>query len=449
MQEIKCPKCGEIFQIDEAGYAEIVKQVRDKEFNGELNERLLHIKHESDQALKLAKSEAEMVLQKAQAEAEKILQEERARADKLLQSEKARADIAIAQAISEKDAKIADLKAAVESNEKDRRLAVNEALAGKEIELEKTKSEMAIEIAELKGRLENGQKDMELAIRKTSAEYEAKLTAKNAELNAKQEEVEFYKDFKARQSTKMIGEDLEKFCEDEFNKLRAAAFPNAYFEKDNAVADGTKGDYIFRESDEKGNEIFSVMFEMKNEADETSTKHKNDDFLKKLDEDRKKKNCEYAVLVSMLEPDSSLYNSGIVDKSYKFPKMYVIRPQFFIPMITILRNAAMNSLEYKRELALVRNQNIDITNFESALNDFKASAGRNYELAGKHFNRAIEDIDKTIKTLNSIKESLEKSVNNLKIASNKADDLTIKKLTRGNETMTRLFEDAAESEEIG
>ncbi|MBQ8418268.1 MAG: DUF2130 domain-containing protein [Phascolarctobacterium sp.] len=420
MQEIKCPKCGEVFQVDESGYAAIVKQIRDREFQKEVYEREAQFKAH-------------------------------------LQTLEKDRQLAIKNAISIKDAEIAELKAQINANAQNNKLTINEAVAVKEKE-----------ITALQARLTAYEMEKRLAISEVVFKNEKVLAAKNQELlrltnqieanekenkireqsikdgyeeklRSKDEQIAYYKDFKARQSTKMIGESLEQHCLIEFNKLRATAFQNAYFEKDNDARSGSKGDFIFREYDNEGTEFISIMFEMKNEADETSTKHKNEDFLKELDKDRKEKNCEYAVLVSLLEADNELYNNGIVDVSYRYPKMYVIRPQFFIPMITLLRNAALNSLQYQKELATIKNQNIDISHFEADMNEFKEKFSRNYRLASEKFKKAIEEIDKTIDHLQKTKEALLSSENNLRLANNKAEDLSIKRLTRNNPTMQAKF----------
>ena len=392
MQEIKCPKCGEVFQIDEAGYAEIVKQVRNREFNDELQRQKAALDNEKKMAVELAVSKSAEELRKI---------------------------------ISDKENEITKLKGTLDSDRTKSELAVKNALAEKDKIISDLQSKLTIEESQSKLR-ENNLRD----------QY-------NAQLKAKDETIAFYKDFKAKESTKQIGEDLEQYCLSEFNKNRAIGFQNAYFEKDNEVskASGSKGDFIFRESSPDGVEFISIMFEMKNQADETATKHKNEDFFKELDKDRNEKKCEYAVLVSMLEEDNDYYNTGIVDVSYKYPKMYVIRPQFFIPVITFLRNAAMNSLEYKREIMQMKNQNIDITNFESDLNLFKDKFLNNVDLAMRQHSSAIEEIDKAIKTLQKIKDLFEKSDNNLRLANNKLEDLTIKKLTKNNPTMKQKFED--------
>ena len=390
MNEIICPHCKKAFKIDEAGFADILKQVRDHEFENELHDRLALLEKDKESAVKLAEAETRNALQ---------------------------ADIA------KKDAELARLQSKLDNAETEKKLELNEAVS----KVEKERDGLANELKT---------KDTETKL------LESSLKDRHAtELRSKDEMIAYYKDMKAKLSTKMVGETLEQHCEIEFNKLRSSAFQKAYFEKDNDASDGTKGDYIFREADEDGNEIISIMFEMKNEVDETTTKKKNEDFLAKLDDDRKKKNCEYAVLVSLLEADNELYNSGIVDMSHKYPKMYVIRPQFFIPIITLLRNAALNSMQYKSELAVVKAQNIDVTTFEGELNDFRESFGRNFRLASDKFKIAIESIDKSIVQLQKTKENLLRSEDNLRIANNKADDLTVKKLTRGNPTMKAKFEE--------
>ncbi len=397
MQEIKCPKCGEVFQVDESGYAAIVKQVRDKEFGKEIRERETQFETEKESAIKLARAEEKSAFQSE---------------------------------LAKKEAEIAKLKSEIEAKEKDRQLAVTQAVAGKEKEL----AEKDKKIYQLSGDIESGEKERRLKEQSLKESYEEKLRAKD-------EQIAYYKDFKARQSTKMVGESLEQHCETEFNRLRATGFQSAYFEKDNDIRTGSKGDYIFRESDENGVEFISIMFEMKNEMEQTATKKKNEDFLKELDKDRREKGCEYAVLVSLLEPDSELYNSGIVDVSYRYPKMYVIRPQFFIPMITILRNAARNSLEYRKELAAVKSQNVDISHFESDMNEFKEKFSRNYRLASEKFQKAIREIDETIKHLQKTKDELLSSENNLRLANDKAEGLSIKRLTKNNPTMAAKFEE--------
>ena len=417
MQEIKCPKCGEVFQVDESGYAAIVKQVRDKEFEKEIFERESAHIHEKETAVKLAVSEVE---------SQKVKEIERLSAS--IETEKAKHLLEINQItaskdqqINEKDIEIEHLKSELEIKSKNTDIAVQSAVQDK-----------VTKILELESILQLKNSEWELKEKSINDKF-------SDEIKRKDEEIAYYKDFKARQSTKMIGESLEQHCESEFNKLRATAFPNAYFEKDNDARTGSKGDFIYREKSEDGVEYISIMFEMKNEMDTTATKHKNEDFFKELDKDRKEKNCEYAVLVTMLEADNEYYNSGIVDVSYKYPKMYVIRPQFFIPIISVLRNAAMNSLQYRRELEVVRNQNIDITHFEDDINEFKDKFSRNYRLASEKFQKAIEEIDKTIDHLQKTKDALLSSENNLRLANNKAEDLSIKKLTKGNPTMAAKF----------
>lgn len=431
MQEIKCPKCGEVFQVDESGYAAIVKQVRDKEFEKEISDREERFESEKNAAVKLAKAEAEKEFNSAMKDKELQISALQSEIDaqnnaKLL----ALSEIETKKdkELAEKNSEITRLKAKLDACDMDKQLAVSNAVTQKDKEL----AEKETCIVKLTAKLETGEKENELTVKSLKDSYETQLKMKD-------EEVARLKDFKAKLSTKMVGESLEQHCEIEFNKLRATGFQNAYFEKDNDAKTGSKGDYIYRESDSDGVEFISIMFEMKNEMDETATKKKNEDFLKELDKDRREKNCEYAVLVSLLEPENELYNSGIVDVSHRFPKMYVIRPQFFIPMITLLRNAALNSLQYKQELAVIRNQNIDISNFEAEMNEFKEKFSRNYELASKKFKTAIEEIDKTIEHLQKTKEALLSSENNLRLANNKAEDLSIKRLTKNNPTMAAKF----------
>lgn len=393
MKEIKCPNCGQVFQVDESGYAQIVSQVRDAEFLRELQRQ--------EDAL-AEKREAELKLIKADQE----------------------------KTAAEKDREIARLNAKLENSETEKKLAMTEAVQQKDAEL----AEKNEEITRLRSELQLQKQEGELQAQSLKNEYSGMLKLKD-------EQIEQLKDFKAKQSTKMVGESLERHCSDEFNKIRMTAFPNAYFEKDNEAVENTKGDFIFRESDENGTEFISIMFEMKNESDTTATKHKNEDFFDKLDKDRKKKKCEYAVLVSTLEADSELYNSGIVDVSYRHEKMYVVRPQMFITIITLLRNAALNSLKYQRELAIVRNQQIDIQNFEENMNTFKEQFGRNYRLASEKFRKAIDEIDKTIDHLQKTKDALLGSENNLRLANGKAEDLTIKKLTKNAPSVREMFEE--------
>ena len=438
MQEIKCPKCGEVFQVDEAGYAAIVKQVRDKEFQRELAERQQQFLLDKENSVRLAQAEADNKLQDslrakdntiANLYAKMKALEAKAELDKAglnaqLASKQSEQQLAVQDAVAAKNLEIAQLKADLAAGEQALSLAVQKAVSAKEQEL----AHKEMQIARLEGDLKASEKEYLFKEKNLIDGYENKLKDKD-------EQIAYYKDFKARQSTKMIGESLEQHCSIEFNRLRATAFPRAYFEKDNDARTGSKGDFIFKDCDEDGLEYISIMFEMKNEADTTATKHKNEDFFKELDKDRKEKGCEYAVLVTLLEADNELYNSGIVDVSYKYPKMYVIRPQFFIPMITLLRNASLNSLQYKKELATIKNQNIDIAHFEADMNDFKEKFGRNYRLASEKFKKAIEEIDKTIEHLQKTKDALLSSENNLRLANNKAEDLSIKRLTRNNPTM--------------
>lgn len=414
MQEIKCPQCGKVFKVDESGFSDIVKQVRDQEFEREIKEREALFKADLETHLRAGEVEKKLAVTEAVSEIEKALSKK---------------DAELSGLKAQMDAELEKLRAEVRNDATKRQLAVTEAVG--KIERERDALKMELDA-----------KDTEKKLMETSLKerYEERL-------RLKEEEIAYYKDFKARQSTKMIGESLEQHCENEFNRLRATGFQNAYFEKDNDIRTGSKGDYIYRETDENGNEIISIMFEMKNEQDETATKKKNEDFLKELNKDREEKSCEYAILVSLLEPDSELYNMGIVDKSHRYPKMYVVRPQFFIPIITILRNAAMNSLEYKAELALVRNQNVDITHFEENINKFKEGFARNYGLASRKFKTAIDEIDKTILHLQRTKDALISSENNLRLANNKAEDLTIKRLTRGNPTMKAKFAELKQMKE--
>jgi hypothetical protein len=428
MNEIKCPKCGQVFKVDESGFADIVKQVRDHEFDKELHERL------------------DSVAELAETKARSSLKDDLAKKDAEIAELKNRANTVVGG----KNTEIAKLKSEIESAETERKLAVAEALSKVEKERDElannlrakeTEKQLAVNEAVSKVEKERDTLAGELRSKETEKKLlESSLKEKFAsELKSKDEMIEYYKDMKAKLSTKMVGESLEQHCEIEFERLRATGFRNAEFGKDNDVRLGSKGDYIYRENDDAGNEIISIMFDMKNENDETATKHKNEDFLKELDKDRNEKKCEYAVLVSLLESDSELYNSGIVDKSHRYPKMYVIRPQFFIPIITILRNAAMNSLKYKSELALVRAQNIDIEHFEENMEAFKDGFARNYNLASRKFKTAIDEIDKTIDHLQKTKDALLSSENNYRLANNKAEDLTIKRLTRGNPTMAAKF----------
>ena len=536
MNEIKCPQCGTVFQVDEAGYAAIARQVRDGEFAREVARQEKLLQAEKDQAVAFARTQAQREADAALAGRDARIAELSAALDKLAGDRendarvaRAERDQALAEALADRDAKIAELSASVDRMTADREAAAKIAEAQHDQALAEAVSQRDATIAELRAALAHAAEESEGRSRAAAAEHERELAettaAKDAEiaqlkaqisaeaqsrdareqafavekqlavtqataaaererdalvaqigvkeaeraqaeaalkeqmaieLRAKDDiisykdgEIERLRDMKARLSTKMVGESLEQHCANEFNKIRATAFPRAYFEKDNEVVEGTKGDFVFRECDENGTEIISIMFEMKNENDETATKHKNEDFLKKLDADRRKKGCEYAVLVTLLEPDSDLYNEGIVDMSYRYEKMYVIRPQFFIPLISILRNAALGSLEYKAELARARNQNIDITNFENEMEDFKARFGRNYRLASEKFQKAIDEIDKSIDHLMKIKEALIGSENNLRLANDKAEALTIKRLTKNNPTMKAAFEALREEWEAG
>ena len=422
MNEIKCPKCGTVFEIDEASYDSIVKQIRDREFDKEVNLREEQHKLDKENSIKLAEAH---------------IKEE------------------LGLKLNEKDLEISELKLSLKTKEEQ---ATNKV----EKEYQEKLNKLLLEITELKNKIQLQESKNELDIEKAVSEKNQKISDLSSEsaikdkefelkentikesyeskLKAKDEQIAYYKDFKAKQSTKMIGESLEQHCSVEFNRLRPL-FKNAYFEKDNDARTGSKGDFIFRDYDDEGNEIVSIMFEMKNEADKTATKHKNEDFLKELDKDRKEKKCEYAVLVSLLEADNDYYNDGIVDVSHLYDKMYVIRPQFFIPLITLIRNLANKSLEYKKELDVIKNQNIDITHFEENINTFKEGFGRNYRLAAERFQKAIEEIDKTIDHLQKTKEHLLKTNDNLRLANNKAEDLTIKRLTHNNPTMSKMFEE--------
>lgn len=504
MQEIKCPKCGEVFVVDESGYAQIVQQVRDKEFDKELKQR-------EEKLEKIKKKDLELVKMQQQEEFNKLISlkdselTEKERIIEQLKSQVAgnetEKQLAISEAINKKeqeretavgkkndeladrDRRIVQLKAQVENGKNERRLAIAEAVNAKEKEIsqkiqeintlketfyannrkmdqqieqlkaqlarseteknlsvleavrtkEKEISEKVTEIKELKSQLSSKDVENQLKEQSLHKEYEEKLKLKD-------EQIEYYKDFKARQSTKMIGESLEQHCLNQFNSLRMTAFPTAYFEKDNDVKTGSKGDFIFRENVD-GTEFISIMFEMKNEMDETVIKHKNEDFFRELDRDRREKGCEYAVLVSLLEIDNELYNNGIVDVSYRYEKMYVIRPQFFIPMITLLRNAALNSLKYRQELELARHQQIDISHFEENMNTFKEEFARNYRIASEKFKTAIDEIDKTISHLQKTKEALLSSENQLRLANNKAEDLSIKKLTKDAPSVKKMFDE--------
>lgn len=431
MNEIKCPKCGTVFQIDEQDYESIVKQVRDHTFEEELNERKAQFQRELESAVKLAKADTEKKLleqvnqlKMANANLETRIQSSEEEKKQAVQLTKAAVEKEYTSKISELTLSKTKLENDLKLKDTENKLAVEQAISAKDKTIDSLSNELSL-------------KEKEFQLKETSMKesYESKLKDKD-------EQIAYYKDFKARQSTKMIGESLEQHCSTEFNKLRSL-FKNCYFEKDNDAKTGSKGDFIFRAyaDDEHTSEIVSIMFEMKNEADQTATKHKNEDFFKELDKDRREKKCEYAVLVSLLELDNEYYNVGIVDVSYQYEKMYVIRPQFFIPLITLIKDLASKSLEYKNELELVRSQNIDITHFEQNINTFKDSFSRNYRLASERFAKAIEEIDKTIDHLQKTKEHLLKTEDNLRLANNKAQDLTIKKLTHKNPTMAKMFDD--------
>ena len=428
MHEIKCPHCHTAFTVNEASYADILNQVRTQEFQTEIHERLQQAQMQFQSDMQLAQAQAQNQFDKILADKN---HEIAALSNQINAYEKdsklAAAEIEgrLKAQIAEQDKLIAELKAQAKSLETAKNME-------KELEITKAVAEKERELGNLNTQLMLQSKENQLEKQSLREKYEA-------ELKQKDETIAFYKDFKARQSTKMIGESLEQHCETEFNRIRTTAFPQAVFGKDNDAKTGSKGDYIYRETDEEGNEIISIMFEMKNENDETATKKKNEHFFKELDKDRREKNCEYAVLVSLLEADSELYNNGIVDVSYVYPKMYVVRPQFFIPIVSLLRNAALNSLKYKQELAQMRAQNIDITHFEEDLDKFKTDFARNYELASRKFQTAIDEIDKTISHLQKTKEALLSSENNLRLANNKATDLTVKKLVRKNLTMKAAF----------
>ena len=425
INEIICPNCKKAFKVDEAGYADILKQVRDHQFEEELKNRLSLAEKEKESAVKLA-----------EANIKNSLQEQLAEKDRLLTELKAKSATDLAEKLATKESEITALKSKIQNADTEKKLEVSEAI--KKVEKERDTLANDLKIKET---------EKELLEKSIKEQFTNKLIAKDEAIKLKDDEIARLKDFKQKLSTKMVGETLEQHCEIEFNKLRPTAFQNAYFEKDNDSSGGTKGDFIYRETDGAGNEIISIMFEMKNENDETATKKRNEDFFAKHDKDRKDKNCEYAVLVSLLESENEYYNNGIVDVSHKFEKMYVIRPQFFIPIITLLRNAAMNSLKYKQELSLMRNQNIDITNFEEKIDAFRKGFAYNYDLASRKFKTAIDEIDKTINHLNKTKEALLSSENNLRLANNKADDLTIKKLTYGNPTMKAKFDELRDKSE--
>jgi hypothetical protein len=430
MHEIICPHCNKAFKIDEAGYADILKQVRDGAFEQQLHERLELAEQDKRNAVELAQAQIASAMQKTAVAKDSEIQALKAKLDAGEVARKLAVTEALNAVQKERDALANELAQA-----KRDRVAAAELAEAKLINgLQKAAADKDTEIQGLKNGLALAELEKQLAEKSLKDKYETQIKDRD-------DAIERLRDMKARLSTKMVGETLEQHCETEFNRIRATAFPRAYFEKDNDARTGSKGDYIFRDLDEPGTEIVSIMFEMKNENDRTSTKNKNEDFLKELDKDRLEKGCEYAVLVSLLEPDSELYNTGIVDVFHRFPKMYIVRPQFFLPIITLLRNAAMNSLKYKSELALVRAQNIDITNFEASLDTFKTAFARNYDLASNSFKKAIDEIDKSIDHLQKTKDALLGTDRNLRLANDKAQDVTIKKLTRGNPTMAAKFEE--------
>lgn len=428
MNEIKCPNCGTVFQIDEQDYESIVKQIRDKEFEQEIKLREEQYKKDKEQTIKIMEIEASKKLEEELSKKKLEIVNLQRQIETTEQEIKLTTEKKYTEEIKQKEIEITKLKGEIQLKNTEKELALKEITNNKDKEIEA-----------LNTKIETNKNEYLIKEQSLKEKYEEKIKDKD-------EQIAYYKDFKARQSTKMIGESLEQHCNNEFNKIRPL-FKNVYFEKDNDARTGSKGDFIFREEDLDGTEIISIMFEMKNEADMTATKHKNEDFFKELDKDRKEKNCEYAVLVSLLEIDNEYYNNGIVDVSHKFEKMYVIRPQFFIPLITLLRGAALNSLKYKKQLQIVQNQNVDISRFEDKLNNFKDTFGRNYRLASEKFNKAIEEIDKTIDHLQKTKENLLSSENNLRLANNKAEDLTIKRLTSGNETMREMFANLEKNEE--
>lgn len=459
MKDIICPHCHKAFKVDEAGYADILKQVRNSEFEEQLHQRLELAEKEKLNALELAQEKAASELQKAAAAKDAEIQGLKAQLEKGEESRKLAVAEAMAAVEKERDRLAAELaqakqeaQTATQMAELKRSKDLQEAAANKDTEIQALKSQLqAHELQKqlaIREALESVQKErdtlqnnlQQLELQKQLAEQSLK-DRYEAQLKDRDDAIERLRDMKAKLSTKMVGETLEQHCETEFNRLRATAFSTAYFEKDNDAKSGSKGDFIFRDSDANGNEIVSIMFEMKNEIDATATKKRNEDFFKELDKDRTEKGCEYAILVSLLEPESELYNSGIVDVSHRFPKMYVIRPQFFIPMITLLRNAAMNSLQYKAELAVVKSQSIDVTHFEEKLDTFKTAFSRNYDLASRKFQTAIDEIDKSIDHLQKTKDALIGSQNNLRLANDKAQDITIKKLTHNNPTMKQKFAD--------
>ena len=437
MAELKCPHCGQAFTVDDTELSSIVQQIRDKEFEKDLTRRTEELQRhlQEKHKLELDSIEDKIVLKTRQQYEEEIdkLREEKTKEIEKLKEEKASEADKLKELLRKEQEKNTKLSLEMQSSDDRQKLAVMEAVKKVEDEKQARLDELTRKAHETELELSEKAHDLENQLQQEKDRGKVLL-------EQKEKEVEFYKDLKTKMSTKMVGETLEQHCEIQFNQLRATAFRNAYFEKDNDIRSGSKGDYIYRETDDNGVEIISIMFEMKNEMDETASKHKNEDFFKELDKDRKEKNCEYAVLVSLLESDSELYNAGIVDVSYKYDKMYVVRPQCFIPMITLLRNAAINALTYKQELAMVRNQDIDISNFEDSLMKFKDDFGRNYELAHSHFDKAIDEIDKTIQHLEKVKKELQGSDNQLRIATSKVEDVSVKKLTRNNPTMKAKFD---------
>ncbi|MBR2465623.1 MAG: DUF2130 domain-containing protein [Clostridia bacterium] len=428
MKELKCPKCGEIFTVDESDYAAIEKQVRDEVLKSEVES--IKKEHEERLRLEIQNALSEKTMELERLDSASRLEKAKALADKNTEIEKLK--MQHRDELIEKTLKIQELEQKIEAESKIRESEIKNAVSEKELQLQEMRSKL-----ELERQIAETQKKN--AVDELQRKLDEEKSVKERELKEKDEEIAYYKDFKARQSTKMVGESLEEHCSVEFNRVRSVGFRNAYFEKDNDAKTGSKGDFIFRDFTDDGTEFISIMFEMKNEMDTTATKKRNEDFFRELDKDRNEKGCEYAVLVSLLESDSELYNQGIVDVSYRYPKMYVIRPQFFIPLITLLRNASLGTADYKRQLAEVKNQNIDISNFESAMNDFKDAFSRNYRLASERFSTAIDEIDKTIDHLNKVKAALLSSENNLRLANDKAENLTIKRLTKGNPTMQEKF----------
>jgi hypothetical protein len=425
MNEIICPNCAKAFKVDEAGFADILKQVRDHQFEEELSGRIAIANREKENAVELAKANVKSAMQEALAKKDKELA--------VLQAESSHE---LAKKLAAKELEISGMKSQIQNADTEKKLEVSEAVK----KIEKERDSLAND-------LKAKETETQLLEKSIKEQYTTKLVVKDETIKMKDDEIARLKDFKQKLSTKMVGESLEQHCENEFNKLRSIAFQDSYFEKDNDSRDGTKGDYIYRETDEFGTEIISIMFEMKNENEQTASKKRNEDFFAKLDKDRIDKKCEYAVLVSLLETENEFYNTGIVDVSHKFNKMYVVRPQFFIPIITLLRNAAMNSMAYKAELSLIRSQNVDITNFEDKIDAFKTGFAKNYDLASRKFKIAIDEIDKSIKNLQKTKDALLSSENNLRLANNKAGDLTIKKLTHGNPTMKSRFDELKENQE--